>query len=331
MRFPLAILAVSAACAAACASSAKSSAASATSDTTAADSATAADGTASAETAIAVDTAAAAETAAPATLPYAATPYAGECPNFDAGPVSMDVAGFPRSVLVTLPPEPNGAGVLFLWHGLGDSAKNFSTGFGAAQIAKMLNVIVIAPDVCCNTKGAQGCCSQMTGWHFVSTPEQDSGIFDGALACLTTQYNVDRKRVFTMGFSAGALWSTWLVMHRSEQLAAAAVLSGGVNDFNPWVKPNVKTPVMDSSGGVTDTFGGGLVDFQASIAEFNKQLRAAGHFVAHCQHQEGHTVTPEIATFAVQFLNAHTFAADGKSPMASGLPANAPAGCKIVP
>ena len=35
-------------------------------------------------------------------------------------------------------------------------------------------------------------------------------------------------RIYTTGFSAGGLWSTWLVMHRSHRIAAAAVFSGGV-------------------------------------------------------------------------------------------------------
>lgn len=264
-------------------------------------------------------------------LPAAPTPYAGECPVFAGGPISLKIAGFTRNALITLPAEPNGAGVLFMWHGLGDSAKNFNKGFGAQQIANKLNVIVVTPDVCCNTKGAEGCCSQMTGWHFVANPDYDTGLFDGALHCLIAEHNIDRKRVYTMGFSAGALWSTWLVMQRSAQLAAAAILSGGVNDFNPWITPAFKVPVIDSSGGPADTFGGGLVDFHTSTATMNKHLRQAGHFVVHCEHQMGHTITSDIAGFAVTFLGEHAFDPLGTSPLAAGLPANAPAACKILP
>lgn len=263
-------------------------------------------------------------------MPPAVAAYAGECPNFNDTAVELQVNGVGRHVLITMPAEPTGAGVLFLWHGLGDSAKNFNSAFLAKQLAAKLNVIVITPDVCCNTKGAESCCSQLTGWHFTGSPEADFGIFDGALSCLSQQFGVDRKRVYTMGFSAGALWSTWLVMNRSEQLAAAAILSGGVNSYNPWTAPKSKVPVIDSSGGPTDQFGGGVVDFQTSTEEFNKDLKANGNFVVHCQHQQGHTVTPDIATYAAKFLASHSWTPDGKSPLAGGLPADAPSACKIL-
>lgn len=264
-------------------------------------------------------------------LPAAPTPYAGTCPDFATGAVELQVGGFGRNLLVTLPEQPKGAGVLFLWHGLGDSAKNFNNAFGVKQLAKALNVVVVTPDACCNTPSAKGCCSMMTGWHFIADSAVDAGIFDGTLSCLEAQHGVDRKRVYTMGFSAGGLWSTWLVMHRSAQLAAAAILSGGVNDFNVWSKPAVAVPVMDSSGGPTDTFGNGIVDFQTSTEALNKNLVGAGHFVVHCQHNQGHTVTGDIVQFAVQFLAAHSHDPKGQSPLSAGLPASAPAGCKILP
>ncbi len=280
------------------------------------------------DAAVAADLAAAVDVA-PA--PPAVAAYPGECPNFNGTSVALAVGGINRNLLITMPSEPNGAGVLFLWHGLGDNAKNFNGAFGAKQLAAKLNVIVVTPDVCCNTKGAESCCSQLTGWHFTASPESDVGIFDGALSCLGQQFNVDRKRVYTMGFSAGGLWSTWLVMNRSQQLAAAAVLSGGINDYNPWTLPTAKVPVIDASGGPGDQFGGGVVDFQTSTEVFNKKLRAAGHFVVHCQHQQGHTITSEIASYAAAFLADHAWTPDGTSPLAAGLPKSAPSACKILP
>ncbi len=302
-------------------------------DTASETSAAGSDATAAADSAATADTAASADTQTVDTvgLPAAPTPYAGTCPDFADGAVQMQVGKYGRSLLVTLPEQPKGAGVLFLWHGLGDTAKNFNNAFGAKQLATTLNAVVITPDACCNTATAKGCCSMMTGWHFVADTAIDADIFDGALSCLEAQHGIDRKRVYTMGFSAGGLWSTWLVMHRSAQLAAAAILSGGVNDYNPWSKPALPVPVVDSSGGPTDLFGSGLVDFQASTETLNKYLRGAGHFVVHCQHNQGHTVTPDIVQFALHFLSGHSHDAKGQSPLATGLPVSAPAGCKILP
>jgi poly(3-hydroxybutyrate) depolymerase len=259
--------------------------------------------------------------------------YPGTCPFIDSGAVQLSANGFARSVQVYLPDQPGGAGVLFLWHGLGDKAKNIGTAFGAAQIAKAYNLIVVAPDSCCNTAGASKCCNQLSGWSFVANHENDLSLFDGMLSCLDQTYAIDRKRVFTAGFSAGALWSTYLVMHRADYLAAAAIFSGGINNVLPWSQPARKVPVIDTSGGANDTFGPGdppLVDFQASVADLNVELRKAGHFVVHCQHSLGHTVPGSMAKWAFDFLDNHGWA-DGPSPWAGGLPAGSPAGCEIVP
>jgi poly(3-hydroxybutyrate) depolymerase len=230
---------------------------------------------------------------------------------------------------VFLPADAKGKGLLFLWHGLGDNAKNFSTVFALKTIADKLGLAVVAPDSCCNTPGAGACCNLTTAWNFIDHQERDLELFDTVRQCMAQQHGVDTKRLYTMGFSAGALWSTTLVIHRSEALAAAAVLSGGVNSFVAWQVPKAKVPVLAAAGGQNDVFGGGLVDFQASTEEFEKELRKAGHFVVHCQHQQGHTVPGDIATFAVQFLQPHV---QGQPlPFQGGLPGTAPAACKILP
>lgn len=264
-------------------------------------------------------------------LPPAPEPYDGVCPDLQAGTVTLQVGAYERTLQVRLPAEPKGAAVLFLWHGLGDNAKNMTQAFGGQALADALGAIVIAPEACGNQAATAGCKSMLTGWHFVADAALDAGIFDAALACVHAQYQTDRARTYTMGFSAGALWSTWLVMHRGAQLAAAAVLSGGVNAYLPWAMPERPVPVLTSSGGPTDTFGGGLVDFQKSTEDLHAELRPAGHLVVHCQHQSGHTITSAIAQFAVQFLAAHVYDPQGSSPYAGGLPASAPTACALVP
>ena len=43
-------------------------------------------------------------------------------------------------------------------------------------------------------------------WSFFGDPAADLTLFDDILACLDQQYDIDNKRVYTSGFSAGGLW-----------------------------------------------------------------------------------------------------------------------------
>ncbi|MBI5609401.1 MAG: hypothetical protein HY902_11035 [Deltaproteobacteria bacterium] len=278
------------------------------------------------------DTAAQADSAADtaaAPTPPAPPAYSGTCPNFAAGTLKIQAGGFNRTAKLYLPSDPQGAGLLMLWHGLGDTAGNFANIMQAATVAETYHVAVVVP-LSCGESGQNGCASLATEWSYtVKQEERDGALFDALIACADQGLGLDRRRVYTAGFSAGALWSTWLTMHRSEYLAASAIFSGGVNNIVPWSAPGRPVPVVDSSGGVNDKFMNGLVDFQQSIADLNTKLRETGDFVVHCQHQSGHTITAPIVKFAFGFLNDHLWGAE--LPYAGGLPATAPSNCEIVP
>ncbi len=242
--------------------------------------------------------------------PAALKTYAGTCPTFAAGANDFDTGGYTRNLRISLPPDPKGAAVVFIWHGLGDSAANMSNFFGADSLAAQYHAIVIVPDGCCNGAGTKGCCSQITGWGFAAKPEPDVAIFDDALSCLDQQFGIDRTRVYTTGFSAGSLWSTWLLMNRTDYLAAVAIFSGGVNSFLEYVMPTYKAPVLAVSGKEDDVFGGGLVDFFTSMNDLTTALRKDGHFVIRCIHDAGgHTIPFGGPDWAAKFLFKHTWKA----------------------
>ncbi len=290
------------------------------------------DTTSSADVAASSDVPSATPDIATGPQPAALKPYAGTCPTFVAGANAFDTGGFTRNLRVSLPPDPKNAAVLFIWHGLGDTAANMGNFFGADALAAKYNAIVIVPDGCCNSTGTQGCCSQITGWGFAAKPEPDVAIFDDALSCLDQQFGIDRTRVYTTGFSAGSLWSTWLLMNRSDYLAAVAIFSGGVNSFLEYVTPTYKMPVLAVSGKEDDVFGGGLVDFYTSMNDLTTALRKDGHFVIRCIHDAGgHTVPFGGPAWAAKFLFQHTWK-DGASPYATdGLGSDFPAYCTIAP
>jgi predicted esterase len=262
--------------------------------------------------------------------PTAPKVYDGTCPTFTTGQNILKSNGYDRRMLVALPEQPQGAPVVFIWHGLGDKAANMAGYMGDKTIAKNKGAIVVTFDSCCNHPGNQSCCPMMTGWGFAGKPESDLALFDDTLACLDQTYAIDRTRVYTTGFSAGALWSTWLLMHRADQLAAAVLFSGGINSFVKWVEPTYRLPVLVAWGGAKDLFSGGLVNFAESAATLTKNLRANNHFVVSCNHGLGHSVPMSGPKWAADFLFQHTWS-DGSSPLASGLSSLYPSYCEIAP
>ena len=254
----------------------------------------------------------------------------GACPTFASGSNDITTSGDPRDFRLFLPANPAGAPVLFLWHGLGDSADNFASGMGASQIAQQYGAIVIVPSM------APG--GGMLGalWSFPSSlggapPEQDLTLFDDILGCVDGQYDIDNRRVYSAGFSAGAIWTTYLTMNRAGLLASTAIFSGGVNAqlTFPYASSDYPMPVIMSHGGTTDTFNG-FLQFMPMMMTLSEGLATDGHFGVLCTHNNGHTITNEIVLAAYDFLFRNEWGT-GTSPLATdGIPASYPSTCAVV-
>jgi dienelactone hydrolase len=218
------------------------------------------------------------------------------CPKLFAGPNSFPSWEKTRMVLFFLPDQPKGAPLLFLWHGLGDTAANFAQAMGAEAQAKK-GLVVVVPQ-------SQG---SVSAWGFsnMDTAKPDAALFDDLLACTDLAFDIDNNRVYTMGFSAGALWSSWLVMHRSDYLAAAVVWSGGVGEYmNKWAEPTGYVPSLLAWGGAADVAGLGY-NFEKLTGAFADKLKAAGQYVVTCEHGLGHTVPWSGPDWGLLFLTAH--------------------------
>jgi dienelactone hydrolase len=252
----------------------------------------------------------------------------GHCPTFVAGKNDFKSAGRNRTAYVYLPAEPKGAPVLFIFHGQGDTGKSIAEYFGGDAITKTYGAIVVSPSNCCAVSGTD-CCDMMTVWGYApfSDHEPDVTLFDDILSCLEEQFDVDNSRVYATGFSAGALWTTWLAMNRSDYLAAAAIFSGGVGQMCEYTQPTYKIPALLAWGGQTDTYTG-FVKFYEMMNAFSQNLQEAGHLVVECDHGLGHTMPWGSTKWALEFLMAHTWY-DGSSPFVHGLSSSFPKYCVI--
>lgn len=261
--------------------------------------------------------AAAAEVVAPAD----AKAYSGGvCPPLMAGRNSFTAGGKERTVDLYLPPSPEGAPLLFMWHPLGSNARQIGSFLGASAAARDHGFVIAVPESL----------RTQTEWGYFGDASDDLALFDDLYACLTSQYGLDRTRTYTTGFSAGALWSSYLVTHRAEYLTAALIMSGGVNQLLRYQTPAYRLPVLLAWGGPTDQYGG-VINFQESTYLFRDDLRADGHVVVTCEHTGGHVPPPGVTDWGYRFLELHQIRNGQSAVTTDGLGPEYPETCVVVP
>ena len=242
----------------------------------------------------------------------------GECPEIVEGSnTGFLSAGQERSFEVKLPENAEGAPVIFAWHWLGGTASQIMRYMSLGDWAEA-GAIVVAPDSCCGT----------FEWSFTASddPAVDLTFYDDLLSCVNQQFSPDLSRVYTTGMSAGGLWTSYLLMHRADSLAAAAPISGGtaeLMEFNPPARP---LPVLLTWGGESDVYG--VYSFDVGSRELSADLLSQGSWVGHCVHDGGHTI-PDGATETIwRFFQDVSFS-DGDPGYAAPFPEPMPAWCGL--
>lgn len=225
----------------------------------------------------------------------------GACPDLDDGNVDLVSAGLDRTVKILLP-ESGGEGkpVVFAWYPLGGSAQWLVSALDLRGFADAVDAIVVVPSA------ADGAAFE---WAFADAAEgnEDLVLYDDVRACLYEQYAVDLGRVSSMGFSAGALWTSYLSVHRGDTLSAILPFSGGADPVVAYETPAGPFAALLPFGGPNDLYGGGVVDFAETTGNFADDLAADGHFVVVCDHGGGHTIPAEGRDMMDAWLVAHTY------------------------
>ena len=145
--------------------------------------------------------------------------------------------------------------------------------------------------------------------------EADLALFDDMRTCLSQSLEVDLFRVSTTGFSAGALWTTFLTLRRADVLATAMLFSGGTEPAVTYQTPARPLPMFLAWGGPDDTYNG-MLSFAETTANLSSELQEDGHFLVHCDHGYGHTVPYGLIGDVPTWLLAHRFGEP--SPFESG-------------
>ena len=276
--------------------------------------------------------------------------YAGACPILETGymdgqapnMIAQDIEGIPldRSFLVIVPDDmqpDEELPVMFMWHWLGGSSKDFYERADAQVAVNEKRFIAVIPDGRSADQGAP------FKWPFSildpdASMEADFQLFEDMLSCVAEQFAVDKDCVSSVGVSAGALFTSQLAGHRGERLASFMSLSGGTGGtvVKGWNEPRHKMPGLVLWGGENDFCI--AVDFQQTSQDLEQHLVEGGHFVVECIHNCNHSTPPfEVPEGMTAFAPLWDFLLDhpywlkpGESPYNdAGLPVSMPAWCAV--
>ncbi|KAI9219235.1 hypothetical protein BC828DRAFT_386621, partial [Blastocladiella britannica] len=130
---------------------------------------------------------------------------------------------------------PAKLGVVLYWHSTGNTPAEIQP---SAFAGALKDTIVIAP--------RSALAPLQFEWHLVlGTAMHDVWLADDLVACLAQSPRVDTARIFTAGFSAGAIHSTYLSLFRPHYLAGAVIWSGGM----------LRSPLLSQNATVAATVG----------------------------------------------------------------------------
>lgn len=240
----------------------------------------------------------------------------GDCPNMDLSSTInfMGVSG----LIIDVGPKPSSptAPMLVYWHGTGlpNSEYTFMATELAAGITRAGGVIV-------SGDGTTG--GDLLSGDFV-WGMSDIPVMDQLVACAVKNHNVDPRKIYTAGCSAGGLMAVSYATLRASYVAAATPNSGG------WVLPlafdSTNTPALMTTHGAAgiDVVA---IDFSQTSGTADTGFKQHGGFVIDCNTNGAHCGGSILSADWWTFMQAHTYGSDSWNGM---MPAGFGAGlCKV--
>jgi|GEM_PF-4488531 len=243
-------------------------------------------------------------------LPTATAP----CPSFESGTVRFTVDGRERQARVWIDPAKASATsgpIVFYWYGTGGSPAQAISSLesGIDQIVDA-GGMVVAPT---HVNGGQ--------FPWISDPQTDFRLADEVVACAVETLGNDGRRVHSLGFSAGGLYTTAFGYARSNYLASVAAYSGGGR--GTLQNPDNPLAALIFHGGPGDNVFG--QDFERSSTEWRDDLVVKGGFTLLCDHGRGHRTPLAGGPAVTAFFFDHPYGVE--SAYRESLPGSVPDYC----
>jgi len=241
-----------------------------------------------------------------------------ECPTFQTGTITfMGLGGI--QIVAGAKPASATAPMVFYWHGTGSRSSEFGLMAGAVRSG-----VESEGGVLVSFQGTTGG-DALSGTSVFG--RGDLELVDQLAACAVRDHNVDPRRIYTTGCSAGGLFATNLAVLRSEYIAAAAPNSGGLTF--PQQFQSEYTPALMTVHGAPgrDVV---IVDFSNTSRTADTTFSGRGGFVVNCNHGGGHCGGAGLAGDIWEFFEAHPYGVEPQpSPWTSGLPAGFSSECEV--
>lgn len=260
-----------------------------------------------------------------------------DCPVLQTG--TMDLFGSKGVVLRVGERQADKKGpVLFYFHGTGSVAAEMSAFWQTAQNPILDEIaqeggIAVSFETTVATLPADNPNNTGNGVWYTN----DYGVADSILACAVQQLNIDTRRIYAAGCSAGGLESGTMAMMRSSYLAAVVTNSGGhiLPSGIGFEDPTHIPAVISAHGTYDNDFV--ILHFTQWARHLDQQIVGAGGLSTDCTTPNGHcmlfpptTIDPAPVVAAWwQFLKDHPFGTT-TDPYADGLPSSFPAFCQNV-
>ncbi|HKP59563.1 MAG TPA: prolyl oligopeptidase family serine peptidase, partial [Polyangiales bacterium] len=160
--------------------------------------------------------------------------------------MTMDVMGLSREYIVKLPTgyDPNKPyKLIFAWHYLGGSAQGISRGYYGLESMSGGSTIFVAPE------GIDA------AWP--NTGGRDVNFAKQMVEFMRTNYCIDNKRIFSVGFSYGAIMSNTVGCQMGDVFRAIAPMSGSGPLSAGQCKGPVAAWIAHGTADMTVAFSGG--------------------------------------------------------------------------
>jgi hypothetical protein len=228
-------------------------------------------------------------------------PVEGTCPKLTTGTISVTRGSRTLSgiqvVAGTKPSSPT-APLVFYWHGTGGMSSEFGLHAKAVQ-----DGVIQEGGILVSFQGTTGG-DLLSGTLIFGAGDLE--IADQIVACAVADYNVDPRRIFATGCSAGGLFSGAMGVLRSNYMAAIAPNSGGLLAPGTW--QNAYAPALMTIHG-TPGRDVVIVDFSDTSKTADDAYKSHGSFVINCNHGGGHCGGGALAPSIWTFFKAHPYGA----------------------
>lgn len=213
--------------------------------------------------------------------------------------------------------------IMIYWHATGGTALTATAELDPTLVQEIMGQGGVIGSI---TEGLKG---DTLDWGVFSSGDYQSA--DQIVACAVKQLNIDTKRIYASGASAGGLASGEMLYLRSQYIAGVLPNSGGQSGYPMLMVLSDPTHIgasmtMHGAHGVDVV----VIDFGDSSLREDIDVAKKGGFAVDCDHGGAHVgAPPDLKAAGWNFLKMHPFGY-GVSPYANGLPANFPKYCQIV-